>query len=65
VTVVFPTSVRLTTTCRQTEILGTIAGTLNVPPRIFLFNIVEMNDFLFTVTNRTTIYAVNIPSVTG
>ncbi len=49
----------------QTVILGTIADAPNVPPLLFLFTIVEVNDFLVTVTNGTTTYVVNISDVTG
>lgn len=49
----------------QTVILGTFAGAPNVPLLIFLFNIVEVNDFLFTVINGTTTYVVYISDVTG
>ncbi len=49
----------------QTVILGTIADAPNVPPLFFLFTIIEVNDFLVTVTDGTTTFVVNISDVTG
>jgi hypothetical protein len=49
----------------QTVILGTIADAPNAQPLFFLFTIVEVNDFLVTVTDGVTTYVVNISDVTG
>lgn len=49
----------------QTVILSTVADAPNVPPLFFLFTIIEVNDFLVTVTDGTTTFMVNISDVTG
>jgi len=49
----------------QTVILATIADAPNVPPLFFLFNIVEVNDFLVTVTGPAGTFVVNISDVIG
>lgn len=49
----------------QTVILSTVADAPNVPPLFFLFTIIEVNDFLVTVTDGTTTFVVNISDVTG
>ena len=49
----------------QTVILGTIADAPNVPPLFFLFTIIEVNDFLVTVTDGATTFVVNISDVIG
>ncbi|MBG9456467.1 hypothetical protein ABE61_21245 [Lysinibacillus sphaericus] len=48
---VFPLQSVLQQLVGQIVILGTIADAPNVPPLLFLFKIVEVNDFLVTVTN--------------
>jgi len=49
----------------QTVILATIADAPNVPPLFFLYTIVEVNDFLVTVTDGATTFVVNISDVIG
>lgn len=49
----------------QEVILATIADAPNTPPLFFLFTIIEVNDFLVTVTDGTTTYEVNISDVIG
>ena len=49
----------------QTVILSTIADAPNQPPLFFLFDIVEVNDFLVTVTGPPGTFVVNISDVTG
>ncbi|EON70652.1 bcla protein [Lysinibacillus sphaericus OT4b.31] len=62
---VFPLQSVLQQLVGQTVILGTIADAPNVPPLFFLFTIIDVNDFLVTVTDGTTTYEVNISDVTG
>ena len=47
----------------QTVILATIADPPNHLPLFFLFTIIEVNDFLVTVTDGVTTYVVNISDV--
>jgi hypothetical protein len=49
----------------QTVILATIVDQVNAPPFFFLFTITKVNDFLVTVTDGATTYAVNISDVIG
>lgn len=49
----------------QNVILSTVADAPNVPPLFFLFDIVEVNDFLVTVTGAAGTFVVNISDVTG
>lgn len=49
----------------QTVILATIADAPNVPPLFFLFKIIEVNDFLVTVSDGATTFMVNISDVIG
>ena len=49
----------------QTVILATIADPPNAPPFFFLFTITNVNDFLVTVTDGVSTYAVNISDVIG
>jgi hypothetical protein len=49
----------------QNVILGTVADAPNVTPLFFLYEIVEVNDFLVTVTGAAGTFAVNISDVTG
>ncbi|PCD05889.1 hypothetical protein CMV16_21250 [Peribacillus simplex] len=62
---VFPMQNVLQQLVGQTVILGTIADAPNVPPLFFLFTIIEVNDFLVTVTDGATTFVVNISDVTG
>ena len=49
----------------QTVLIATIADPPNTQPLVFLFTIVEVNDFLVTVTDGVTTYVVNISDVIG
>ena len=49
----------------ETVILATIADEPNVPPLFFLYTIVEVNDFLVTVTGAAGTFVVNISDVIG
>ena len=49
----------------KTVILATIADAPNAPPLVFLFTIIEVNDFLVTVTDGVTTYVINISDVIG